>query len=641
MCLGYVADSLNSDSECINSEHMCSEIIETNAIIDSSPDPDLNTMVLSLDVKALYPSLEPDKCQETIIESVLESRITFSNVNYSEIGKMLRILCTDSEIVKYRLGHLIPIRSLDLVGSRLKVKLSYLDSDSATKGLDKWTWRQNWDPTPAQQRRLMAVYLGKLSKWIMTNHIYQFDGQMYLQLLGAPIGLQISVNIARLVMISWDKSMRRKLVENNIRCEMLLRYVDDVNLILRVLRTRNINQDQECDQMTAGKIVEIADSVRPGMLEFEADYASKNESGKLPILDLECWMEDDLVKTTFYKKSVATDSLITPKSGFTNRVTRNILVQEGVRRLVNCSPDLPASQRLHHLSLFSLLMKKSGHCQSFRQNIITRALQLYNIRRQGTLYRSREQIQEARKSRSTKSSWFKKSGADAVINIPPSVNEELASQVKRKVDQLNLPDGCQVKVQQGYGRTVLSRVMTYNTKQSDGCQRPNCMTCRNGINDASCYSENINYQIRCDRTPCNLDVKEEVDNIKIGESRTDNPPVVYRGETSRTMFTRGQVHLKSYRSNNKDTQNKSVLWRHTRDRHQGILGDEGGVHDYKMSLLGKDNNPLSRQCREGLYIADLEDKEEQGTVKCLNSKQDFLQSQRVTLDFRRGERNIT
>ena len=107
------------------------------------------------------------------------------------------------------------------------------------------------------------------------------------------------------------------------------------------------------------------------------------------------------------------------------------------------------------------------------------------------------------------------------------------------------------------------------------------------------------------------------------------------------MFTRGQVHLKSYRSNNKDTQNKSVLWRHTRDRHQGILGDEGGVHDYKMSLLGKDNNPLSRQCREGLYIADLEDKEEQGTVKCLNSKQDFLQSQRVTLDFRRGERNIT
>ena len=185
--------------------------------------------------------------------------------------------------------------------------------------------------------------------------------------------------------------------------------------------------------------------------------------------------------------------------------------------------------------------------------------------------------------------------------------------------------------------------MTFNLQQGRDCGRQDCLPCQNEDKNGDCRKESVNYQIRCDRPPCNLDIKEEEDNnLDIGSRDSDHPPSVYRGESSRTLYSRSKNHLQCYRSSNKDTQNKSVLFRHTRDVHEGVLGDGEGIKDYKVSLLSTDkNNPLARQCREGQNIADLEDKEELGRVVCLNSKQDFLQSQRVTLDFRRGERNLT
>ena len=45
--------------------------------------------------------------------------------------------------------------------------------------------------------------------------------------------------------------------------------------------------------------------------------------------------------------------------------------------------------------------------------------------------------------------------------------------------------------------------------------------------------------------------------------------------------------------------------------------------------------------REGALISDLEVQEDLGKVICLNSKLDFQQSQRVTLNFTNRERNDT
>ena len=116
-------------------------------------------------------------------------------------------------------------------------------------------------------------------------------------------------------------------------------------------------------------------------------------------------------------------------------------------------------------------------------------------------------------------------------------------------------------------------------------------------------------------------------------------PKMYRGETSRTCFHRGQSHLKSYKSNDPETRLKSSLWRHTRDVHDGVYGDEGGTTDYGMTWLSQEEKPLDRLTQEGANIQELEDSQADGQIVCLNSKQDFIQSCRITLDYRTRELN--
>ena len=129
-------------------------------------------------------------------------------------------------------------------------------------------------------------------------------------------------------MIDWDQSMTKIIIITNLRMELLLRYVDDVNVIVRVESKDNLDQ-KGLEEQTANIILNLADSINPGVLKFEVDYPSRNLSGKLPILDLECCVSgNNQVEFTFYKKNVSTNNVLGPDSSFTPSVLRNILLQE-------------------------------------------------------------------------------------------------------------------------------------------------------------------------------------------------------------------------------------------------------------------------------------------------------------------------
>ena len=129
-------------------------------------------------------------------------------------------------------------------------------------------------------------------------------------------------------MIDWDQSMTKIIITTNLRMELLLRYVDDVNVIVRVENKDHLDK-KALEEQTANIILNLADSINPGVLKFEVDYPSRNLSGKLPTLDLECWVSgNNQVEFTFYKKNVSTNNVLGPDSGFTPSVLRNILLQE-------------------------------------------------------------------------------------------------------------------------------------------------------------------------------------------------------------------------------------------------------------------------------------------------------------------------
>ena len=39
------------------------------------------------------------------------------------------------------------------------------------------------------------------------NHLYQFEGKVYRQTEGRPIGLRLSMTVSRIVMAMWDKQL--------------------------------------------------------------------------------------------------------------------------------------------------------------------------------------------------------------------------------------------------------------------------------------------------------------------------------------------------------------------------------------------------------------------------------------------------
>ena len=557
----------------------------------------------------------------------LQSEISFK-VNIKEITKVIRILCTDDEIRDLGLMNYMPVRTLDLIGRRQKVNLTYLDHDP----LDfKWTWRTKYKPSPSKSKKIIALYLAKVTCWIMENHTYRFNGDLFHQKSGTPIGLQIAVQISRIVMIDWDQSMTTILISTNLRMELLLRYVDDVNVIVLVENKDNLNRP-DLEEQTAKTILDLADSINPGILKFEIDCPSRNVNGRLAILDLECWVNlDNQVQLTFYKKTVSTDNVLGPDSGFTPSVLRNILLQEYMRRLLNNSRNLDRQIKLSHISKFNLDLMNAGHTEGFRLSLTSQAIKSYdNMLTTDNLFRTREEIQEHSKNRPDKSNWYKQSGdVDVILNVPPTPDQELLDVIRGNLNKIDQSRGTRVRAQQSYGTSIINQIMTRRLNPSTTCNRKDCLVCSHEDSKGNCKVECVCYQISCKREPCSLDFDP---NKPFKFDQTDNPPAIYRGESSRTPYIRGSGHLGDYRGKKKG----STLWNHTRDAHGGVIGPDRGAKDYQMVQLEKWDKPLDRLSAEGVLISELEDLQSQGKAVCLNSKMDYKQSHTVTMNFNIG-----
>ena len=161
----------------------------------------------------------------------------------------------------------------------------------------------------------MARTMELVVEFVMKNHIYSFDGKVYRQSAGGPIGLELTGVLAKIVMLWWDRKYLQKLTQLNIRLKLYKRYVDDQNSALGEVKpgiefiegNLELNEDKvETDKLIEGGIrtgrilTKIANSISP-MIQVEEDVPSYNEDKKLSILDLEVWPEDGKIRNVFYK----------------------------------------------------------------------------------------------------------------------------------------------------------------------------------------------------------------------------------------------------------------------------------------------------------------------------------------------------
>ena len=99
----------------------------------------------------------------------------------------------------------------------------------------------------------------------------------------------------------------------------------------RIHRNVNIKDDLRTFQ----ELVTVGNSVNLN-IQLGLDVPLLHFDGKLPILDLKVWVEDNQIRHIFYRREVAPSPLIVKESALSNWTKRDTLFQKSPRILKNC-----------------------------------------------------------------------------------------------------------------------------------------------------------------------------------------------------------------------------------------------------------------------------------------------------------------
>ena len=349
------------------------------------------------------------------------------------------------------------------------------------------------------------------------------------------------------------------------------------------------------DIRTSRILVEIGNGVCE-FIKLTVDSPSMNESGWMPLLDLQCMVKNNQILYKFFKKSMSSKYVMVQNSAMPMKIKRNALVQEVIRRLRNTSRSLSWSVKAEILSEFSMSMKMSGWSEKFRFETIQSGV--LGFERQcrvsdaggRPMYRPRsyEAEERRRKKALTKTSWYRP--ADAALFIPATPGEELKKNIERVVKEELERIGMSAKVVETGGVTMRSMLVRTDLT---GCIAPACVLCASGLKGGSHTRRGAVYTGHCSLCGENNLVSE------------------YHGETGDSAYARMETH-KQDMEGKKDS---NAFHKHLELNHPEHIQDLGV---FKMKVEKTFSKPLDRQIFEGTLIAENERRDH-----LLNSKMQF------------------
>ena len=204
-------------TEVISSEELMYEISEVNKRIQKRVQRSLpaqeretrnrprlqdlcSTVALSMDVKALYPSITVQLAYETMIKVVKKSELPWEHIDIVTLGRFLAVTVQRSELKKYEIDECVPVPKPRTTFN------SWVNPSKRVKATNGDCQFQNKprDPTPKEAQVMLALALATTVKTTMMNHFYTFGGTIHRQVDGSAIGSDLSGEIARNEMGNWD-----------------------------------------------------------------------------------------------------------------------------------------------------------------------------------------------------------------------------------------------------------------------------------------------------------------------------------------------------------------------------------------------------------------------------------------------------
>ena len=124
---------------------------------------------------------------------------------------------------------------------------------------------------------------------------------------------------------------------------------------------------EDGDERTATVLATIANSIDSN-IQVTTDWPSKHPSGRMPVLDLELWID-------YYEGIPKVEYTIMKRSAVSTNTKMNTIFQETIRRILNVSDHLPWEETVRSLNKWSNCLRISGYTPQKRFNTIRGAIQ--------------------------------------------------------------------------------------------------------------------------------------------------------------------------------------------------------------------------------------------------------------------------
>ena len=550
-----------------------------------------NSVIGSMDVKALYPSLDIEFTIDIICDEFYKSDITIQDVDYEEIGLYLSLNRNEKYLKEKGIEEYCPKRK-SKNGRRPKITGSGIQTKKENRFRP---WKRPERESDEQKRRKMLTECLRIGlEAIMKNHTYKFQDVIRKQKEGGAIGIDLTGEMARIFMCWWDRQLLEKLENFNIKPFLYKRYVDDINLGTEAigkeyeyengelkLKSAQAEENENDDAKTFRIIQEIGDDIHRS-IKLTTDVPSKNEDGKVPILDLKCWIgekyqEDEtryVILHEHYIKDVSSKAVLHRDSAISINNKRTILTQQCLQVLLNCSEHLEEERRNEHLSFFMARMQSSGYDHEFRLEVLKSALNAFEKKKEAEkdgkkMHRERtwNRTERRKQKKERKNNWYRTGEVESVLFIPATPNAELK---RRMQDKLKSKDA-RIKVIEKSG-TKIVRLLQRNDpfKKKECTDAANCLVC-SSQKPGGCRDNSVVYSIQC----------------------TGGCEHKYIGQTGSNAYTRGKQHLEQY----KKKAEESALWKHCVNDH------DGHVQKFEMNVIDRvRNDSTKRQILEAVRL---------------------------------------
>ena len=314
---------------CNSTEDMLSRVREINETVNLD-----NCVIGSMDVKALYPSIDIDFATEKCVDMITESDTSFDNINTDELGLYLALTVDKDELARADLTKYSATRK------RTGKEPTITGCGMKEKEVDRWNpWiKPRENPEGEELKRVVSYALGVAMKTVLKNHIFRFKDEIRKQANGGAIGVKAAGDIASLFMCWWDKAFIEKVNEELKDLNLYLRYVDDEYVICEIIPENDENRGQAPDERTMKKLQEIGNSIHPS-IQVTVDFPSINQNGRMPVIDIQHWLQEVMINGTprrqvlhpHYSKPMSNVFVTHNDSAMSTRTKERVLVADLTR----------------------------------------------------------------------------------------------------------------------------------------------------------------------------------------------------------------------------------------------------------------------------------------------------------------------